>query len=154
MSVKLPPPARWLLRLLVPDDWRDSVEGDLAEERAKRQARGQPAGPLWAIVSAARVAIGLAVERRKEIAARNRVAMRRMTLDGVIADFRLAARALRAQPGYAVTTALTLALGIGANATVFNLANWLLLRPVPGVVGQDRLVAIGFGSADSVRIGV
>ena len=154
MSAGLPPPARWLLALLVPDDWRDSVEGDLAEERAKRKARGQPAGRLWAIVSAARVSIGFAIERRHDLAASRRAAMRRMTLDGVIADFRLAARALRAQPGYAATAALTLALGIGANATVFNLANWLLLRPVPGVVRQDRLVAIGFGSADSVRIGV
>ena len=73
-------------------------------------------------------------------------------MDGLLADLRQAARALRAQPGYTATAALTLALGIGANTAVFNLANWLLFRPVPGVVRQDRLVSIGFGSVSGVQV--
>ncbi len=75
-------------------------------------------------------------------------------MDGMIADFKQAARALGAHRGYAAMAALTLALGIGANAAVFNLANWLIFRPLPGVRAQDRLVAIGFGSPEGVRVGI
>ena len=75
-------------------------------------------------------------------------------MDGLLADCRQAVRGLRANRTHTVVTVLTLALGIGANAAVFNLANWLIFRPLPGVHAQDRLVAIGFGSAEGVRSGV
>ena len=154
MRSGLPAPARWLLALLVPADWRDSIAGDLSEERARRRARGHRAGPMWATAATARIAAGLALERRHDLVASTRATVGRVTMDGLLADLRQAARALRAQPGYTATAALTLALGIGANTAVFNLANWLLFRPVPGVVRQDRLVSIGFGSANAVRGGV
>ncbi|MGE5838087.1 MAG: ABC transporter permease, partial [Acidobacteriota bacterium] len=152
MNRELPPPARWLLALLVPEDWRDSVAGDLIEERARRRARKQAAGAVWTTAATARIAAGLALERRRDLTANTRATVRRITMDGLLADLKQAARALRAQPGYTATAALTLALGIGANTAVFNLANWLLFRPVPGVVRQDRLVSIGFGSASGVQV--
>jgi putative ABC transport system permease protein len=152
MNQDLPPPARWLLALLVPEDWRDSVAGDLIEEGARRRARKQAAGPIWTTAATARIAAGFALERRHDLTANTRATVRRITMDGLLADLRQAARALRAQPGYTATAALTLALGIGANTAVFNLANWLLFRPVPGVVRQDRLVSIGFGSASGVQV--
>lgn len=71
-------------------------------------------------------------------------------MDGWISDARQAARGLVTHKGYAALAVLTLALGIGATTAVFNLANWLLLRPVPGIGQQDRLVTIGFG-AESAR---
>ena len=52
-------------------------------------------------------------------------------LDGFLRDLRFALRSLRRTPVFALTAAVVLGLGIGANATVFTIVNTLLLRPLP-----------------------
>ena len=40
---------------------------------------------------------------------------------------------LRRQPTFTVVAVLTLAIGFGPPIAIFALANWMVLRPVPGI---------------------
>jgi predicted permease len=51
-------------------------------------------------------------------------------------------RALRKRPGFAFAALMTLAVGIGANVTVFSVVNALLLRPLPFGERSDRVVTL------------
>jgi predicted permease len=52
-------------------------------------------------------------------------------LEALTRDLRLAVRGLRRAPGFSLTAILILALGIGANSTIFGLAYGILWRPLP-----------------------
>lgn len=59
----------------------------------------------------------------------------------MIRDLIVACRGLRRAPAFTVASIATLALGIGANTTMFSIVNGVLLRPLPGYE-TDRLVQI------------
>lgn len=60
-------------------------------------------------------------------------------------DIKLALRLLGKNPGFAAVAMLTLALGIGANTTIFSVMHSVLLKPLP-YPDADRLVAISAAS--------
>jgi putative ABC transport system permease protein len=62
-------------------------------------------------------------------------------MNGFWHDLVLAVRSLRQSPGLAAAAILTLALGIGANATIYSLADAVLFRPLE-VPDADRIVHI------------
>jgi hypothetical protein len=58
-------------------------------------------------------------------------------------DLYYAARGLRKNPGFAAVVMFSLALGIGANSTIFSVFNAVMLRPLPFEQPEDRCPVLG-----------
>jgi predicted permease len=67
----------------------------------------------------------------------------------IIQDLRFAIRILIKNPGFSVIAILSLALGIGANAAIFSLADALFLRPLP-ILEPSAVLNISTGTPDSL----
>ena len=59
-------------------------------------------------------------------------------------DIRLALRLFRKSPGFTFLALLCVALGIGVNATIFSLLDFVYLRPLP-VANGERVVVLSRG---------
>ena len=93
---------------------------------------------------AARIAIG-GVERTKEL---HRDARAFIWLTDARQDVAHSARLLRRSPLFTLTAALSVAIGIGANAAIFTVANALLFRPAEGIADPRTLVDVGLRRGD------
>ena len=70
------------------------------------------------------------------------------TVAVLLQDVRFAIRVLRRNPTFTALAVLTLALGIGANTTIFSMTNATLLRAPNAIDAPDRVVQIGRDRAD------
>ncbi|HYB95493.1 MAG TPA: ADOP family duplicated permease [Vicinamibacterales bacterium] len=102
------------------------VESNIQRGMSPEQAR-----------TAAFRALGGVEQRKEECRDARGVTM----IENLLRDVRLAARQLRKQPGFAFTAVASLALGIGANAAIFQLLNAISLRSLP-VRAPHELVEI------------
>jgi len=66
-------------------------------------------------------------------------------IQDLIQDLHFSVRILRKSPGFTTVAILTLALGIGANAAIFSIVDWLLLRPLPVANAQQVTYLVGQG---------
>lgn len=64
------------------------------------------------------------------------------TIDHLLNESRFAIRALRRRPGFTAVAVFTLAIGIGANTSIFSVIHGVLLQPLP-YVEPERIVTVG-----------
>jgi putative ABC transport system permease protein len=121
------------------------LESYLEIETDANLARGMSRADARA---AARRKLGSATRVREEIYAMNTIAL----LDSAWQDLRFGLRLLRRNPTFAAVAVLTLALGTGANAAVFQLIDALRLRPLP-VAHPSELVSVDIDLAGGGRVG-
>ena len=76
---------------------------------------------------------------RSRLAAIDRAGARAQWWSAFRQDLRYALRGIRLKPGFALAVITTLALGIGANATMFGIVDRLLFRPPGYLAANDRV---------------
>jgi predicted permease len=131
MAIQIPPPrlARSLALLLLRGDAREVIVGDLDQEFAEAISSGvRPARArrqYWRQTIAS-----ITAARRPAHSQRARVRPLHL-VRGLSLDLTAVLRVLRRSPGYAAIAVLSLAIGIGANTTIFSVARQLLMMPLP-----------------------
>ena len=73
-------------------------------------------------------------------------------MTSLLQDLRYALRSLRNHSGFAAVAILTIAIGIGANTTIFSWLRSLLLNPFPAAVESERIIAIENTAPDGAPI--
>jgi putative ABC transport system permease protein len=136
-------PLRRLLRRLANAFCPGRAEPDLSREMASHLAlleddyvrRGQTREDARFAARRAFGAVALAEDLHRD-------ARSFLWMDDLRRDLQYAIRTLRRTPGFTVVAVITLALGIGANTTIFSLIDALLLRWLP-VRDAHQIVQIG-----------
>ena len=115
---------------------REEIEGHIAERVEMLMAQGVPESEARRQARRAFGNSGLVSERSMNV-------WQFRWVESLWADLRGGLRQLVKAPGYTATVALTLALGIGANAAIFTVIDDAMLRSLP-VARPKELVELGY----------
>jgi putative ABC transport system permease protein len=121
------------------DDLDDDIRDHLARETEDNIARGM--SPEEARRAARRAFGNVALVRED-----TRAVWVPPLLDQFAQDVRYGLRRMRRQPGFTALIALTLALGVGANAAMFGLVDVLMFRTPAHVPEPERIVSVSAGN--------
>jgi predicted permease len=136
-----PRPAVWLLNLFIDADRREALLGDLEELHAVRAAGAGPADARrWYWRQAVTAILEALSQRRQQPAAPHGDSL----MKTIGQDLRLALRGVVSQPGFTMVAVLMLAIGVGANVTIFSWVNSVLLNPLPGASRPSELVQFSY----------
>ena len=133
--------AVWLLSKRLPTEWRDFVIGDLEEEFASRSGASPSAARAWFWWQTIRCLAAPPRARPDPTKSRGRENLSFLPFDAFVRDVRYAFRTMRRQKTFTTLAVLCLALGIGANTTIFSLMDSILFRELP-VEAPDELVIL------------
>ena len=129
----------WMSRLFSRRELYDDLSSDIQAHLDERIDELVASGMSLTEASAtARREFGNATQ----IEERGREVWQWPSLESFLNDIRFALRQLRRNPGLATVIILTLAIGIGANTTIFSWTRAILLNPLPGAGDPDRVVAL------------
>jgi len=137
--------SRFLRRSRWDDERARELDAHLAIETDDNLARGMSPGEAR---DAARRKLGNATLVREEIYQMNTLTL----VDGAWRDLKYGARLLRVNPAFAVVAILSLALGVGANAAIFQLLDAVRIRTLP-VKNAEELVEIRIADPNGGRTG-
>src|SRR5580704_2567934 len=124
-------------------DLTEELEAHLQHEVDENLARGMSVEEAR---RRARVKLGSVRRVRETVWERNSLEW----LETMLGDLRYAIRTLIRTPGFTVTAVLVMALGIGANVTLFTVVRSVLLKPLP-YRDPDRLIQFYEQSPNGTR---
>ena len=139
---------RWLLLMYPPELRRDHGDEILfAVTQSWRDQRGAAARMRWLAHVFADFVRSWPRARRSPVAPHPLPPSRRgLRFASITDDVKAAGRMFRHAPGFAAGAVVTMALGIGASAAIFSLADATLLHPLP-VPEADRVLQLTWSSS-------
>ncbi len=138
--------AWWLQRRRKETELEEELRFHLEEDAAEREDAGESAAFAR---RSARLDFGNPAVVREDA----RAAWGWSLVEQTAQDLRYAGRTMRRSPAFTLLAALSLALGIGANAAIFSFLDAVLLRPLP-VRDPASLVRMTWRAAESEAHGI